>query len=292
MTPSKAQDPAAARAIGPDRTAALASRPWRRLLERALGPARSVPTMLSAEEQKLYYWLTAFWCEGAGEIVDLGCFAGGSTARLAEGGRVAGLGGRVHAYDRFTADPRVKEAVLYRQGAAPFEGEDILPLARAWLAPWQDRVTFHPGEIERAVWPATPIELLVMDASKTAASGDAMAAAFFPHLIPGASLVVSQDHLHWAQPWLPAQFERLADCLIPVAHAPRDTVVFLCIRAPGRAALAHARIVGLSDAELDADLAAARARLAPLGVSDRLGEARAALAANPGARQAFAFRKP
>ncbi len=275
-----------------DRTEALEARPWTRLLERALGAARRVPTMLSPEEQKLYYWLCAFWAEGAGEIVDLGCFAGGSTARLAEGRRVAGLDCRLHAFDRFTADARAKQSILYPQGVAEFEGNDILPLAQDLLAPWAPSITFHRGEIEQTGWAGGPIEILVMDASKTAASGDAMAAAFFPHLIPGASLVVQQDCLHWSQPWVPAQMERLAPCFRPLAHAPRDTVVFLCERTPTAREIAAARLADSDDAALDADLAGSAARLAALGLSRRIEAMRAALAANPGERRAFAFRRP
>ena len=276
----------------PDRMEALAARPWTRLLDRALGPARDVPTMLSVEEQKLYYWLAAFWAEGAGAVVDLGCFAGGSTARLAEGARVAGHGGAVHAFDRFTADESAKARILHPQGVPAFEGTDILPLARRLLAPWEGRVTLHRGEIEAANWAAGPIELLVMDASKTAATGDAMAGIFFPHLIAGRSLIVQQDYLHWSQPWVPAQMEALAEFVRPVAHAPRDTVVFLVERVPDATALAAARIADLDDAALDAHLASAAARLEGFGLAPRLAEMRAALAANPGERRAFAFTRP
>ena len=276
----------------PDRMAALAARPWVRLLDRALGQARDVPTMLSVEEQKLYYWLAAFWAEGAGAIVDLGCFAGGSTARLAEGARVASHGGAVHAFDRFTADETAKARILYPQGVTAFEGTDILPLARRLLAPWEARLTLHRGEIEAADWTGGPIELLVMDASKTAETGDAMAEIFFPHLIAGRSLIVQQDYLHWSQPWVPAQMEALAEFVRPVAHAPRDTVVFLVERVPDAAALAAARIADLDDAALDAHLASAAARLEGFGLAPRLAEMRAALAANPGERRAFAFTRP
>lgn len=276
----------------PDRTDALLTRPWARLLERALGQARNVPTMLSDDEQKLYYWLTAFWAEGVGEIVDLGCFAGGSTARLAEGHRVAELTSGIHAYDRFTAQDDVKTAILYPQGIAPFEGEDILPLARNLLAPWQPHVIFHKGEIDHLGWGGGAIELLVMDASKAAATGDAMAEAFFPHLVSGASIVVQQDFLHWSQPWVPAQMEALSGYFRPLAHAPRDTMVFLCEKVPDAAALAAARIAGRDDGALDAALASAEARYAEWGLAPRLQDMRKALEANPGKRRAFQFNKP
>lgn len=276
----------------PDRTAAFAARPWARLLERVLGHAADVPTMLSMEEQKLYYWLTAFWAEGAGEIVDLGCFAGGSTARLAEGQRVAGRARGVHAFDRFTAGEEVKAQILYAQGLAPFEGEDILPLARDLLRPWAPTVTFHRGEIDRMTWEGGPIEILVMDASKAAETGDRMAEIFFPHLIPGQSLLVQQDYLHWSQPWVPAQMERLAAHFRPLAHAERDTMVFLCETVPSAAQLEAARTAAMEDTALDASLASAEARFADWGLAPRLADMRAGLAANPGKRRAYQFKRP
>lgn len=279
-------------ATGTDRTEAFAARPWARLLERALGPATGVPTMLTAEEQKLYYWITAFWTEGTGDIVDLGCFAGGSTARLAEGQRAAGRARGVHAFDRFTAGAEVKQSILYEQGVAPFEGSDILPLAKSLLEPWAPAVTFHRGEIDRKRWSGGPIEVLVMDASKAAETGDRMAETFFPHLIAGASLLVQQDFLHWSQPWVPAQMERLAAHFRPLAHVERDTVVFLCEHTPTLPELRKASVAGLDDAALDAALVAAETRYTAWGLADRVADMRAGLAANPGKRRAHQFQRP
>lgn len=276
----------------PDRTDAFAARPWARLLERALGEASSVPTMLSTEEQKLYYWITGFWAEGVGEVVDLGCFAGGSTARLAEGQRAARRSRGIHAFDRFTAGEDVKARILYAQGIAPFDGQDILPLAKDLLSPWAPHIAFHRGEIDKMRWRGGPIEVLVMDASKAAQTGDRMAETFFPHLVPGASLVVQQDFLHWSQPWVPAQMELLASHFRPLTHVERDTMVFLCESVPDAAALRAARTASLEDAALDDLLAASEARYEEWGLAPRLAEMRRAVAANPGTRRAYQFERP
>ncbi|MDT0682233.1 hypothetical protein RM543_06020 [Roseicyclus sp. F158] len=272
--------------------AAFAKAPWEGLGRRALGDARAVPTMLSEAEQKLYYWLAAFWCEGAGEIVDLGSFAGGSTARLAEGHRAAGLESGIHAYDRFTADEKVKSSILYKQGIAPFEGEDILPLAQSLLGPWAPAITYHRGEIDEMTWSGGPIEMLVMDASKAAGTMDAMSAAFMPHLVPGRSLLVQQDYLHWSQPWVPAQMERMASCFRPIAHAPRDTLVFLCTAPVTSDILEAGRTATARDEALLSDLETARERSRDWGLADRLQETIDGLRANPGKRRAFQFKRP
>lgn len=68
--------------------------------------------MLCREEQRLYHWIIAYCATGAGAVVELGCFSGGSTARLAGG-----------------------------------TGGDILPLASKLLQPWFDHIELHPGPL-------------------------------------------------------------------------------------------------------------------------------------------------
>lgn len=266
--------------------------PWQSVPLHATGAAQGVPTMLSAAEQKLYFWLARDWARGAGAIVDLGAFAGGSTARLAEGRRQAGHRGRVHAYDRFTASQRVKDRLLHAAGIPPFEGDDILPLARRLLAPWAGMIVLHPGEIAEDKWSGAPIELLAIDAAKTATAADAIAAMFFPSLISGASVVIQQDHFHWRQPWLAVQMARLSDCFLPLATCPGTTAVFLCTRAPEAGSLARAACAHATDADLLDGLAAARAQMARFGTAAHFARMEAAIAANPGERTAWRFRKP
>lgn len=266
--------------------------PWRKLPDTALEPVLHVPTMLTKREQRLYLWLTSEWATGCGDIVDLGCFVGGSTARLAQGLIPRGLGRRVHAFDRFTADPATKRNVLYKNGVARFRGNDILPLSRRLLKPWENLIELHPGEIEDAYWPDTPIELLVMDASKTASTMDAMSATFFPHLVPGHSLVVQQDLMHWSQPWIAAQMEMLAKFFTPVAFAAPSSVVYACMAAPDVAALDAVRAADLDDDTLIDWVRQAGRRLNRFGKERVFARMEDAIRANPRERIAWQFKKP
>lgn len=269
----------------------FAARPWNDLDAASIsGAALAVPTMLSAEEQALYFWLGAVWARGEGTVVDLGCFAGGSTARLADGLRLAGRATAIHAYDRFTASEKVKARVLYPRGIEPFDGTDILPLAQRLLAEWAPAVSLHPGDIATQHWAGGPIEILVLDASKTTSSSDRVAETFFPALIPGRSVVVQQDFLHWRQPWLPVQMQLLAGCFRPLAFCPKDTVAFLCTRVPGTAELAAARTDGLGDGEMIAHLRAAMPDYERWSLRHRLRRQIKALRRNPGQRVAWKFR--
>ncbi len=266
--------------------------PWRHLMRRVLSPTAHVPTMLHREEQRLYYWLTAIWAQGVGDILDLGCFVGGSTARLAEGHRVSRLTSRIHAFDRFTADETLKEKMLYSAGIPEFVTQDILPLAENLLAPWAFAIDFHPGEIEDSIWDGDPIEILIIDAAKSTSTTDALADIFFPSLIAGQSIVVQQDFLHWTQPWICAQMELLADCFMPLAHCGDDTIVYLCTQTPDEDALTRARTSALSDDALIALVEQAATRLERFDCAARFDAMIAGIRHNPKERISWQFKKP
>ena len=267
--------------------------PWKRIDTALLAQAAAVPTMLAPEEQQFYAWVTSEWMQGDGAVVDLGCFAGGSTARLAAGHQRAGHPGLIHAYDRFGANEFAKEQILYAQGVAPFKGNDILDLTIDLLTPWTERIALYPGDIKDHIWEDGPIEILVMDASKTIATMDQMARMFFPSLIPGRSLVVQQDYLFWRLPWIPIQMELLADYFTPVAHVREDTVAFLNTKKIDDDALDVMRVRNLTPEKRLSTLVNAQERLEQVGfpVSKPMSRQRAMLEKHPNASQATHFRK-
>jgi len=271
--------------------------PWRAIRLRRMRPAAAVPTMLSPEERQLYLWLGrdgtahADGTGGRGAIVDLGCFLGGSTAHLAEGNRRAAHPVAIHAYDRFRVAPGMKKRLLYDRGIPRFSGQDVLPLASGFLAPWADRVTLHRGLIQRQTWTGGPIAVLVIDAAKTARVADAIARNFLPFVPPGG-LIVQQDALHAPQPWILAQMGALAPWCRPVAHARPTTLVWQVTRPLDAAAVQAARITGRADAALAAAIEAQRPALARFDVARHLDRLLAALAARPGARAARYLKRP
>ena len=266
--------------------------PWKSAKIDGFDATAAVPTMLAEEEQALYAWLTATWMEDIGDVVDLGCFVGGSTARLAAGLAAADRRAHLHAYDRFGCDEALKQRMLYPAGIPPFEGTDTLPLVRQLLSPWQDRLTLHPGQIQDTGWPGGPIELLFMDASKKIPLMDRMAEQFFPSLIPGKSLVIQQDYLHWRTPWVPVQMEAMANWFTPVAFAPKDTVVFLNTRQIDAEALKAGRVAEMTpNARLSA-LRRARKSGDALGYGKRLAQSVQAMKANPDCEVAFQMKPP
>lgn len=219
--------------------------PWHRT--QLPGEAEAVPTMLTDEEGRLLHWLARDYAIGSGVICDLGCFAGGSTARLASGVDAAKRKTQVHAFDHFTLTEEQKTRYLYPAGIARFKGRNMLPAVRQLLSPWQDLITFRPGDITDAAWQGGPVEILFIDAAKTPATTDRIAQTFLPHLIPGHSIVIQQDYLHWRQPWVPAQMELLVDCFEIVAWCAKNTVVFRATNAITAQHIMASQVERLSD---------------------------------------------
>ena len=226
---------------------AFEKRPWRKVDPRRLAAADPVFTMLHRDERQLYYWLTRDYAEGAGAVVDLGAYVGGSTACLAEGAVAAERPLDIHAYDRFEIQNAERKARLIKDGVPEFEGADILPAIREMLEQWQDQITLHPGDIREMGWQGGPVELLIVDAAKHADTGDHIARTWYPALIPGQSIVVHQDFLNVRQPWIAAQMTLFSDFFEPVALVHRETVVFRCIKAVTPRDVVTRRVVGMPD---------------------------------------------
>jgi hypothetical protein len=265
----------------------FAQRPWADVTAQEIGPAAQVPSMLHPEECRLYYWL-ARQNRGIGLTVNLGVFAGGSTAHLAQGLAASGRAHHLHGYDRFTASAQARARYL-SPGGVPLTGQDhILPLAQRLLAPWRGNITLHRGEIADLHWKGGAVELLVVDAAKSAPLADHIAAQFYPHLIPGRSLLVHQDFLHPQHPWLLVQMLRLSDHFTPLGLVAQECMVFACTRPVDFAALQDARTAELTDAAYLAQIQRARQTYDIIPPAP-LREMMAKLRTNPGAREAWAL---
>lgn len=272
----------------------FADQPWRDVANSVLKQADKVPTMLHRQEQKLYYWLTRNQIGGAGAVVDLGAFAGGSTARLAQGLEDAGNPAMLHAYDRFTVDPVTKQKYLYANGIAPFDGNDLLPLARRLLAPWAHRLTLHPGEIQDIGWdPAHgQIAILVLDACKRTEWTDYTAQTFYPHLVAGKSVINHQDFLQWNQPWLPPHMALMADFFEPLAFVRGTSLLFRCVRVPDVQDLQARSVAAMSDDQMIDAIRDTKRRFRGWGIGSELERMIASIRLNPGERRHWEMKPP
>lgn len=273
--------------LSADPAASFAAEPWLKMPPVVLGEAATVPGMIGPAERQLCTWLALRWARGAGDCVDLGAFLGAATACFAQGLRLGGHAGLVHAHDRFTASPAVQRKWLPAEQRSAGKDRSVLEQARGLLAPWQDRVRLHPGDLLTQRSHGGPIEILMVDLAGSVALADHVAEAFYPALIPGRSVVVLRDFFFEPKPWLAMQADLLAAQLQPLAYVGPTTLVCQC-----RAAIApgDARLAGRSDDALLKLLDGSAARLAPMGLQPRVMRMRDRLAARPGARSAADLR--
>ena len=266
--------------------------PWSGLRLDNYPDAKRVPTMLAVPEQQFYIWIAHHWASGEGAIADLGAFVGGSTARLAAGAKLGQRSPEIHAYDHFTANEKSKRQFLYKHGVPEFEGEDILPLAMSFLQPWEETIHFHRGPIQKIGWCGDPIELLVIDVFKKVRLIGPIVEHFFPSLVTGQSLVIQQDYMHWAQPWICAQMARLAHVFEPVAFAEPDSVAFHLRRDLTVDDIEAASLRNLTDEELLQGVIAAKDVFEEWGLVDNHIEFVEVVKKNPGIRAPWQMKRP
>ncbi|NJS38087.1 MAG: hypothetical protein HC783_02760 [Rhodobacteraceae bacterium] len=252
-----------------------AAKPWKAVSDDDLGAALAVPSMLTMDEARLYYWLAA-QAEGFGAVIDLGTHRGGSAARLLAGLAAGSSQAPLYTYDRF-ATPEVRS--------------DMLTQVQTALAPWGARATCVKGDIARQTWSGGAVEVLSVDAAKSPTTADRIAEEFFPALEPFRSVLIQQDFLHAKQPWLPVQMAALADCFQLVARAGNVCAVFIPTAKVTSDHLKAARTEGLTDKALLARLDEAAHRFSPALPAQRFADQRAMVLANPGVRDAWRMKR-
>ena len=229
----------------------LSASAWR---QRAV-PASSanVPTMLIPDELRLLHYLADECYTGEGLIVDAGCFLGGSTVALADGLR-RNLRRRrcpeeklIHTCDRFEIEEWTLPLYFSESDKA---GESFRALFDHNTSPYADLVEVHAGDVRSVQWQDGPIEILFIDIAKHWTTCDWITWQFFPHLIPGKSVVVQQDYLynHW-NAWLHVTMEFYSDYFEYVCDTEFNSVVFLNTKRIPEDVLREKTVASLTTAE-------------------------------------------
>jgi hypothetical protein len=170
----------------------------------------AVLSMLSYEERALLFELGRRF-DDRGAIIDAGCFLGGSTLSLASGLAAASKGrpGLIHSYDLLRVDP--EHTAGYSAEIDKLRvGDSLRPLFEQNIAAHRGLISLHEGNILDERWPGEPIEVLFIDVCKSWEINAHVVAEFFPCLIPGTSVIVQQDLVHWKYPWCAIVMEHLA----------------------------------------------------------------------------------
>ncbi len=195
--------------------------------ERPLVPlaAMEVPSMLAYEERALLHWAAREGLGARGQIVDAGCFLGGSTLSLGFGLRAAGAGDRrVQAYDLFQVGGDWER--IYFPDDFPFAvGAGTLPVFERHIEPVRELVDVHLGDIRGFRWGGEPIATLFVDVAKSWAVHDHVLEQFFPCLGPD-SILIQQDLVHFGHPWCAIAMELLGEYVDYLGHVHFSSAVY------------------------------------------------------------------
>ena len=157
---------------------------------------QSIPTMLVHRELDYLTELSRN-CTGAGRIIELGCFLGGSSVALLKGLESSGRTFQpIISYDAFEIPFKSDEHFtnwLSQYGLKP--GERFRAKFDRFISPWSDKVIVREGWVPDAargddqlldLYPEQePIELLFCDIAKTWGVHLSMLRAFGSHLRAG-----------------------------------------------------------------------------------------------------------
>ncbi len=210
------------------------------LLRKLFGPTaspdwRTVRSMLTAAEREHLFHAARDRFTGQGAILDLGTWLGGSTAALAAGlkenrnTRVKDQ--KVHAFDLFELNSYLKQTYPYPELDGIPAGGSFLPVFERNLAPWAQQVQTHPGDFTRNEHPLGPVELVHVDIMKNWALTNAVLRKFFRDLIPGVSMVLHQDFVHFNTVWIHLVMYRLREHFEATTHVTGSTTVEFKLRS-------------------------------------------------------------
>jgi hypothetical protein len=236
-------------------------------------------TMLTPEEMAWTRRHVAEAYTGAGHLVDLGCWLGSSTIAMAQGlhenRHPDAQRRRIHSYDRFIWEEWMEPIVAGTRLADSYEPGDLfLDEFVRQVRRWQHRIDVQVGDLLAEKWLGGPIEFLFIDAMKSWDLAERIHCQFFPHLLPGRSVIVHQDFAHYYTYWIHLLTWRFREYFEPVCHVPNSpSVVFRCTKALPQGLLsADYSLASFGESEFEQAFAYASGLVAP----DMRSEVRAA----------------
>ena len=210
----------------------------------------SIPDMLSGNEKSFLYWYMAEEYDGTGEVVELGCYLGASTATL-----ISGLNKNpkihdpmIHTYDRFIWGETELDYWLNSkanaetgQNSGQYKiGESFESIFRQHIAPWENQIQVNSGDLLTKQWEDEPIGFLFVDVMKTWALATHVAQQFFPALVPQKSYIYHQDFYDPHCSWVHLLMYRLRSYFEPVYAVEEGGVLYRCIQEITPSACEHA----------------------------------------------------
>lgn len=197
-------------------------------------PTSTITTksMLSIYELALLYMLGKDYYSGSGEIVDLGPLLGASTNAFARG-----------LLDNHKLLPPEKYKRIYsfdlfhRQNYEHFIDRKYASVTNSLFdsylqvnGDFLSYITINPGDFFSMKWESKNIEILFIDMAKSWELNYDIIKKLFPSLIPGVSIVIQQDYIHFYEYWVHVTMEYFHDYFEPLYMMKNASAVYRYVK--------------------------------------------------------------
>jgi hypothetical protein len=213
----------------PESPAPFVERAFQDYSVRTAAGAVPIKSMLTSYELAMLFALAKDYWTGEGDIVDLGCLYGLTTRCFAEGLKLNSAvsderkAKRIYAYDLFLA----QDYEWWTQSSPTIH-------AGSWFAEFVDvnrdelnYIVPCPGDLLKLNWGDNPIEILMVDAAKAWPLNHFVVSRMFPRLMPGRSVVIQQDYMHYHEYWIALTMEHYSDFFEPLDFVYGASGIFL-----------------------------------------------------------------
>lgn len=237
----------------------------------------NIPTMISEEEKQYLYWLGEGVWSGAGSIVEIGPWLGGSTVCLAKGMRASGNDAhkQLKVFDNFIW----REFMSSRADVALAPGEsfhrhfldnmkDLDGIVDSYARALPDEEISADAEASAKRYSENeqvpmfngkecdgPIEILFIDGAKSWKGIRHLMNTLVHNLVPGTSLLVCQDYKYWGCYWVPLFLAGIKEYVTPVHNVTSATTVTFQVTGQIPAGLVDALPSHVADLSSEAAIA-------------------------------------
>lgn len=163
--------------------------------------------MTSVDERLYYEKYSSVLFSGDGAIVDLGCWFGSTTISLAKGlkanNKVGKSSKKIYAYDQFLWEEWMIPFVSDTKWKNYFKpGDSFLIAFEEKIKKYKSFIVTRQADLTKEEWHDGQIEYLLVDAMKSWELLNSIQKNFYPSLIPGKSIVLHQDFVHYYTYWI------------------------------------------------------------------------------------------
>lgn len=179
----------------------------KKIIQKFIQPSFNHLFGMTTNEERNYLWnYGRHQFQGAGHVIDLGCWLGSTTIPLIDGlirNSRFKKEQKLFVYDTFIWEEWMNPFIIKTEYQRSYEpDQSFLPEFKKNTVDYLPYIQIMAGDLCVLKWNKTPIEFLVVDAMKSWDCASSILHDFYPYLIPGRGIVFHQDFCHYFTYWI------------------------------------------------------------------------------------------